>query len=360
VSQSAPSPSSPSPRPACAFDAVLYVAFGGPEGLDEIRPFLANVLRGRRIPPERIEVVAHHYELFDGVSPITAITERQARALEAALQAKGLPLTVHVGARNWRPLLVDTCRRLHEAGARRLLVVLAAAHRSYSSCEQYKQNLWQAQEELLAAGLPPFAIAYVGDWHLAQGVLDAVDDRIAAARATLPEGLRDEARLVFTAHSIPTAMRAADRYVMQLHDSATAVATRLGTRDYALVYQSRSGRPEDPWLEPDVNDYLREAHAGGLRAAILVPIGFLADHIEVLYDLDVEARATADELGLALARAEAVNDHPRFVDALAEAVVEVVQRYGRGRPLSILPAEAPAKRELPPPVRPLRQRSDTV
>ncbi len=344
-----PTPSSRHPGP---FDAVLYLAFGGPEGLDEIRPFLANVLRGRRIPPERIDAVAHHYELFDGVSPITAITERQARALEAMLRARGLALPVHVGARNWRPLLIDTCRTLHAAGARRLLVIIAAAHRSYSSCEQYRQNLWQAQDELAAEGLPPFDLVYAGDWHMAEGVLDAVAERVAAARATLPVTLRDEARLVFTAHSIPTTMVAADCYVRQLRDSATAVASLLRAHDWALVFQSRSGRPEDPWLEPDVNDYLRKARAEGLRAAILVPIGFLADHVEVLYDLDVEARATANDVGLTLARAEAVNDHPRFIEALADVVSKTVSRYGRSRPLSIVPAEAPAKRELPPPVRP--------
>jgi ferrochelatase len=208
------------------------------------------------------------------------------------------------------------------------------------------------QEELAAEGLPPFDIAYTTDWHLAPGVLDAVAARIAAARATLPAPLREGARLVFTAHSIPTTMPVADRYVMQLRDSATSVAALVHSRDWALVFQSRSGRPEDPWLEPDVNDYLREARAGGLEAAILVPIGFLADHVEVLYDLDVEARATADEIGLTLARAEAVNDHPRFIDALADVVSEAVSRYRRGRPLSIVPAEPPAKRELPPPVRP--------
>jgi ferrochelatase len=338
------------------FDAVLYVAFGGPEGPDDIRPFLANVLRGRRIPPARVEEVAHHYERFGGVSPITAITERQARALEAALRAGGASLGVHVGARNWRPMLADTCRALHRAGARHLLVVIAAAHRSYSSCEQYKQNLWQVQEELAAEGLRPFTLTYAGDWHLATGMLDAVADRIATARATLPAAVRDRARLVFTAHSIPRAMRAADRYVLQLRDSASAIAALLHTTDWALVYQSRSGRPGDPWLEPDVNDYLREARAAGLEAAILVPIGFLADHIEVLYDLDVEARATADEIGLPLARAEAVNDHPRFIEALAESVRAVMGRYGRGRPLSIVPAEPPATRELPPPVRPAAAR----
>jgi ferrochelatase len=263
-----------------------------------------------------------------------------------------VPLPVRVGTRNWRPLVVDTCRDLDVAGARRLLVVLAAAHRSYSCCEQYKQNLWQAQEELAAAGLPRFEVAYTGDWHVAPGFVDAVVDRIAAARATLPAEVRDAARIVFTAHSIPTSMSAVDRYVQQLRESATAVATRLGVNDWALVFQSRSGRPEDPWLEPDVNAYLREARAAGLSSAILVPIGFLADHIEVLFDLDVEARETAAEIGLALARAEAVNDHPRFVDALADAVMSAVERYGRGRPLTIVPAEPPARRELPPPVRP--------
>jgi ferrochelatase len=344
--------SSPARATSGPFDAVLFLAFGGPEGLEDIRPFLANVLRGRRIPPARVEEVAHHYERFGGVSPITAITDRQARALEAALAARGRALPVRVGTRNWRPLLVDTCRRLHEAGARRILVVLAAAHRSYSSCEQYKQNLWQAQEELAAAGLPPLAVAYAGDWHTSPGFVDAVVDRIAAARTTLPPGLRDGARLVFTAHSIPTSMAAVDRYVTQLQESAAAVASRLGAGDWTLVFQSRSGRPEDPWLEPDVNDYLREARASGLEAAILVPIGFLADHIEVLFDLDVEARDTAAEIGLALARAEAVNDHPRFIEALADAVCGVIDRYGRGRPLSIVPADPPARRELPPPVRP--------
>jgi len=343
---------SPARAAAAPFDAVLFVGFGGPEGLDDIRPFLANVLRGRRIPPARIEEVAHHYERFGGVSPITEITARQARALEAALHARGVTLPVRVGTRNWRPMLIDTCRELHAAGARRLLMLIASAYRSYSGCEQYKQNLWQVQEELAAEGLRPFDVGYVPDWHLAPGVLDAVADRITAARATLPEGVRDRARLVFTAHSIPTTMAAADRYVMQLRDAAASVAAVVQSRDWALVFQSRSGRPEDPWLEPDVNDYLREARAGGLEAAILVPIGFLADHVEVLYDLDVEARATAEEIGLTMARAEAVNDHPRFIDALADVVIESVARYRRGRPLSIVPAEPPAKRELPPPVKP--------
>ena len=325
------------------------------EGLDDIRPFLANVLRGRRIPPARIEEVAHHYELFGGVSPITAITERQARALEAALRARGLPLPVHVGMRNWRPMLADTCRALHADGARRLLVLIAAAHRSYSSCEQYRQNLWQAQEELRARRAA--AVRHRLRRRLAPGApasLDAVAERIAAARATLPDGAARRAR----GWSSPRT-RSRRRWprpiatCMQLRDSATAVAALLHARRLgagvpepqrtARGSVARAGRERLP---------ARGARRRACEAAILVPIGFLADHVEVLYDLDVEARATADEIGLTLARAEAVNDHPRFIDALADVVSEAVSRYGRGRPLSIVPAEPPAKRELPPPVRP--------
>ena len=325
------------------FDAVLFIAFGGPQGHADIRPFLQNVLRARRIPPERIEAVAHHYELFDGVSPITEITERQAR---------GLALPVHVGMRNWRPLIEDTLRTMAGQGVRRIIGLIAAAQRSYSSCEQYKQNVWQAQEALRADGVAPPDIVYAGDWHRQHGFLDAVAARITDARATLPAEVRERARVVFTAHSIPVTMTAAGTYQRQLMESAQGVAARLGLAEWALTFQSRSGRPEDPWLEPDVNDYLRAERQRGLEAVVLSPIGFVADHIEVLYDLDTEARATCDTEGIASARASAVNDHPGFLDALAEVVALKVQHYRKGRPLPLVPAEAPARREPPPPVRP--------
>jgi protoporphyrin/coproporphyrin ferrochelatase len=334
------------------FDAVLYIAFGGPQGPDDIRPFLQNVLRGRRIPAERIDAVAHHYELFNGVSPLTAITERQARGLATRLDARGLGLPVHIGMRNWRPLLEDTLRDLTMRGARRVIGLIAAAHRSYSSCEQYKQNVWQAQDVLVASGVTPAAIVYASDWHRHTGFIEAVAARIREARATLPVALQSRARVVFTAHSIPTTMSAAATYQRGLRESAEAVASALGVSDWAMTYQSRSGRPEDPWLEPDVNDYLRAERAKGLEAVVLSPIGFLADHIEVLYDLDVEARETCEAEGIAYARASAVNDHPRFLDALADAVTSRVQHYRTGRPLPLLPAEAPARREPPPPIRP--------
>jgi ferrochelatase len=333
------------------FDAVLLIAFGGPLGPSDVRPFLQNVLRARRIPPERIEAVAHHYELFDGVSPITAITERQARGLAERLASRGLDLPVHVGMRNWRPLIEDTLAELAASGVRRLIGVIAAAHRSYSSCEQYRQNVWQAQESLRAAGIAPPSIVYAGDFHQRAAFVEATAARIDDARATLPAALQSQARVVFTAHSIPVNMAAASTYQRQLRESAEAVTVKLKLRDWAIVYQSRSGRPEDPWLEPDVNDYLRAERQKGLEAVVLSPLGFVADHIEVLYDLDVEARETCRAEGIALARASAVNDHPRFLEALAESVALKVQHYRRGRPLAILPAEPPARREPPPQIR---------
>ncbi|HEX5475329.1 MAG TPA: ferrochelatase [Vicinamibacterales bacterium] len=315
------------------FDAVLLVAFGGPQGMADIRPFLANVLRGRRVSPARVEEVAHHYERFGGVSPLTELTVAQARAIEASLAGRGVPLPVHVGMRNWHPYLTDTLAAMSRGGIRRAIGILAAAHRSYSGCLQYRENVAQAQAALRAAGMPNVEITWVADWHEHAGFVDAVADQIRQALTTLPDP--DAARLVFTAHSIPVSMAERYPYRGQLEASARLVAHALGRQDWALVYQSRSGRPEDPWLGPDVSDYLREARPRGLRAAVLSPVGFVCDHIEVLYDLDVEAAETAREIGLPLARAAAVNAHPRFIDALTDAVLDVYARYRGGRPLAL-------------------------
>jgi len=337
------------------FDAVLLVSFGGPLGPDDIRPFLANVLRGRRIPPQRIEEVAHHYELFGGVSPLTAYTMEQAAGLRAHLAARGLPLPVYVGMRNWAPLLPDVLAQMARDGVRRAIGVIAAAHRSYSSCTQYKHNVLQAREAVRAEGLRPVDVTYVGDWHLHDGFLTAAADRVVVARDGLPELLQGRARLVFTAHSVPSSMAGAETYRLQLQTSAADVARRVGVSDWTLVFQSRSGRPEDPWLEPDVNDYLREAHAAGdLEAVILSPIGFVCDHIEVLYDLDQEARQTCERLGIPMVRASAVNAHPAFVSTLADVAVRTWETYKQGRPLTLVHPEQPNARELPPPVTPAR------
>jgi ferrochelatase len=340
---------------AAPFDAVLLVSFGGPQGLEDIRPFLANVLRGRRIPPQRLEEVAHHYELFGGVSPITQYTADQADGLARQLSVRGLDLPIYVGMRNWAPLLPDVLAQMSRDGVRRAIGLIAAAHRSYSSCTQYKQNVLQGREAVFAGGQRPVDVTYVGDWHLHDGFLTAVADHVVRARDTLPASLQGAARLVFTAHSVPTTMAGAATYQRQLHLSAAEVARRLGVDDWALVFQSRSGRPEDPWLEPDVNDYLRSEQArGGLQAVVLSPIGFVCDHIEVLYDLDHEARATCDELGLPMARASAVNAHPAFVETMADMVARTWETYKRGRPIALVHPDQPDARELPPPMTPSR------
>ena len=337
----------------CSFDAVLLIAFGGPGGRDDIRPFLANVLRGRRVTPERVEEVVHHYEIFDGVSPITELTMRQAGALREALAAGAAGVPVYVGMRNWHPYLRDTLAQMSREGVRRAVGVIDAAHRSYSSCTQYRENVADARRALREAGLADVEVTYVDDWHLASGFIDANADHVLAALGSLPEDVRAEAQLVFTAHSIPVTMAQRYPYQRQLEESCAAVAAEVAARNPhpalraphpasrtphpALVFQSRSGRPEDPWLEPDVCDYLAETAAAGARAVVLCPVGFVCDHIEVLYDLDIEARDAANRLGLPLARAAAVNDHPRFVDALASAVLTTIQRYAKGRALPLVP-----------------------
>jgi ferrochelatase len=317
------------------FDAVLLVAFGGPRGPGDVRPFLENVLRGRRVSPERIEEVAHHYERFGGVSPLTALTMAQAQALEASLHARGLPLPVHVGMRNWHPYLLDTLAAMSSAGVRRAIGVLAAAQRSYSGCAQYRENVRDARLALAEAGTVSPAVTYVGDWHDHAGFIEANADHVRQAFDRLPQDKRAGARLVFTAHSIPLSMAASYPYEAQLRASAERIAEAVDLPDWTLVYQSRSGRPGDPWLEPDVCDYLRQERPKGLDALVLCPVGFLCDHVEVLYDLDVEAAEVCAELGITMQRAEAVNVHPRFIDALADAVLDTWASYAGGRPLPL-------------------------
>jgi ferrochelatase len=325
---------------ARAFDAVLVIAFGGPQGREDVRPFLANVLRGRRVSPERVEDVAHHYELFGGISPLTELTTRQAVLLLEELRDRGHDLPVYVGMRNWHPFLEDTLETMARHGVRRAVGFIAAAHRSYSSCTQYRENVEAARAHLRTAALEDVEIVYVGDWHSHPGFVDANADHVRDALTSLPDRVRDRVRLIFTAHSIPSAMAARFPYQRQLEETAQAVANRVGVKDWVLVFQSRSGRPEDPWLGPDVCDYLRQQSAAGLQAAVLCPIGFICDHIEVLYDLDTEAAGVCQELGIPMARAHAVNDHPRFVAAMADAVVDTIERYGGGRPLPIVAGPA--------------------
>jgi ferrochelatase len=276
------------------------------------------------VAPERVEEVAHHYELFGGVSPITELTRRQAEGLRRRLTAAGHPLPVYVGMRNWHPFLADTLREMYEAGHRRAVGFIAAPHASYSSREQYQENVAEARAALRAATGGDIEIDYTDAWFDHPLFIAANAAHVRAARERLPAGARDAARLVFTAHSIPLPMAEASRYREELAESGRLVAAAVGMRDWTVVYQSRSGRPSDPWLEPDVCDYLRQEQANGLRAAVLCPIGFVCDHVEVLYDLDREAADVCRAIGLPMTRAEAVNDDPLFLDMMADVVMKRV------------------------------------
>jgi ferrochelatase len=322
---------------AILFDSVLLISFGGPAGPADIRPFLGRVLQGRRVPPERVEEVAHHYELFGGVSPITELTMRQAEGLRQRLADAGHPLPVYVGMRNWHPLLVDTLRRMHDEGARNAIGFIAAAHHCYSSCQQYRENVADARASLRQATGGDVRVTYVKSWFDHPLFIAANAAHVKEALWQLPVNLRMSARLVFTAHSIPASMADGSRYQEQLHDSAAAVAAEAGL-PWALVYQSRSGRPSDPWLEPDVCDYLRRERAAGLEAAVLCPIGFVCDHIEVLYDLDQEAASVCREIGLPMVRAAAVNHDPIFLDMMADVVIDTIDWYGQSSPLPLAAA----------------------
>jgi ferrochelatase len=294
-------------------DSVLLVAFGGPTAPHEIRPFLEIVTRGRGIPAERLEEVAHHYEQMPGGrSPLAERTFAQARALQQARPA----LPVFVGMRNWHPFLHETLAEMAGKAARRTLAVILSPLRTEASWDRYMQDVFEARARV--AGAPE--VGFAPAWFENPRFVAAVADRARAALSEVPADARPWAPLVFTAHSVPVAMADASPYVLDLTTAVRAVVERLGHARWSIAYQSRSGSPRQPWLEPDVADVLRRLAADGERHAVVVPIGFVCDHVEVLYDLDVEARRVAAAAGLALHRAAAVNDHPEFVAMLADLV----------------------------------------
>ena len=303
------------------YDAILIVGFGGPERPDDVMPFLENVTRGRNIPRERLLEVAEHYMHFGGVSPINAQVRELIAALEPELRAHGVDLPIYWGNRNWHPLLPDTMRRMVDDGVKHALGVVLAAYSSYSSCRQYRENVMAARE---ATGPEAPIVDKMRVWYNHPDFIAANADRLREALATLPEGVRDGVHVAFTAHSIPSSMAAGCDYEKQLTETArlTAEAVGIPAERWKLVYQSRSGRPEDPWLEPDILDHIADLKAKGVDAVAIAPIGFLSDHMEVLFDLDEEAAHKAAELGMAFARAGTVGTHPRFVGMLRELIVE--------------------------------------
>ena len=303
------------------YDALLLVSFGGPEGMADVSPFLDQVLRGRNVPPERRREVAHHYERFGGVSPINAQNRALLEALRVELDAHGPRLPLYWGNRNWHPFLADTLRAMAGDGVRRALAFVTSAYSSYSGCRQYLEDIARARAEV---GPSAPAVDKLRAFHDHPGFVEANVERVREALETLPAGRRAAARIAFTAHSIPEAMAKGSDYVRQLRETCALVAARVPHAEWALVYQSRSGSPQQPWLEPDILDHLDALRAEGVADVVVAPVGFVSDHMEVVYDLDTEARERAAALGLGFVRAGTAGTHPAFVRMVRELIQERV------------------------------------
>jgi ferrochelatase len=302
------------------YDALLVVSFGGPESRAEVLPFLENVLRGRNVPRERMLQVAEHYYHFDGISPINQQVRDLITALKAELEAHGHKLPIYWGNRNWHPMLADTMREMKQDGIRHALAFVTSAYSSYSGCRQYREDIARARD---AAGEGAPSVDKIRAFFNHPGFVEAAQDRLAQALSEVPESARENVQAVYTAHSIPLSMANACDYVSQLEEARRLLSQTLGIRNDALVYQSRSGAPGQPWLEPDILDHLRTVSVQGLAtAAVIAPIGFLSDHMEVLYDLDVEAKQLCESLKLPMVRAGTVGVHPRMIGAIRQLIEE--------------------------------------
>jgi protoporphyrin/coproporphyrin ferrochelatase len=311
------------PAPAGRREALLVLSFGGPEGNDDVLPFLENVTRGRGIPRERLLEVAEHYHHFGGVSPINDQNKALIAAIEKEFAAAGIDLPVYWGNRNWAPYVEDTWRQMADDGIEHAYVFATSAYASFSGCRQYHEDIARARAAYgHDSTRPPMTAEKLPHYFDTPGFVQANADALAAAIASLPEHLRDTARLVATAHSIPNAMAAVagpdgHAYETELLAAAERVVAEVAPgRSFDLVWQSRSGPPSVPWLEPDVNDHLRALAASGEAAVVLFPVGFVSDHLEVIWDLDNEAKQTAEEVGLAFARAATAGTHPAFVESI--------------------------------------------
>jgi ferrochelatase len=302
------------------YDAVLVVSFGGPESPEEVIPFLENVLRGRNVPRERMLAVAEHYYHFGGKSPINQQTRELIAALENELAQHGPKLPVYWGNRNWHPMLAETLQRMRQDGIRRALAFVTSAYSSYSGCRQYREDIVRAQNEI-GPGAPE--VDKLRAFFNHPGFVEATEDRLRDALSQVPADARHNVQIAYTAHSIPLAMANTCDYVPQLEEVRKLVSARVGVANNALVYQSRSGAPGQAWLEPDILDYLREVKARNLAGAVvLAPISFISDHMEVLYDLDIEAQQLCNSLALPMVRAKTVGVHPKFIGMIRELILE--------------------------------------
>ncbi|HSR51626.1 MAG TPA: ferrochelatase [Acidobacteriota bacterium] len=315
---------------ASSYDALVVVSFGGPEAMEDVMPFLENVLRGKNVPRERMLEVAEHYKMFDGVSPINEQNRDLIEALKKEFEEHQLDLPIYWGNRNWHPLLPDTLQQMSEDGVERSLAFFTSAYSSYSGCRQYRENIQEARRQV---GERAPVIDKMRVFFNHPGFIEANADYVGAALKKL-SGQGREAMILFTAHSIPTGMAENCRYEDQLREASRLVAEAVGHEQYRLVYQSRSGPPQQPWLEPDICDALDEVHEQGVRQVVISPIGFVSDHLEVVYDLDHEAAEHCEELGIEMARAPSAGVHPAFVSMVRELVQE---RILDGQPRALGP-----------------------
>ncbi|MCA9104041.1 MAG: ferrochelatase [Pirellulaceae bacterium] len=302
-----------------SYDALIVVSFGGPEGPDDVMPFLENVLRGKPVPRERMLEVAEHYQHFGGVSPINQQNRELIAALRGELLEHDIDLPIYWGNRNWHPLIGDTMRRMREDGVKRALAFVTSAFSSYSGCRQYRENWGVCQTEL---GSDAPQIDKLRVFYNHPGYLEPVMRNVRQALDAIEPARRAAARVVFTAHSIPLSMNEGSRYTIQLEEACRLVGESLDGQAWDLVYQSRSGPPSQPWLEPDILDHLRRLDEQGISDVVIMPIGFVSDHMEVLFDLDTEAKDLAASLGMNLVRAATVGNDPRYIQMIRELVVE--------------------------------------
>jgi ferrochelatase len=301
------------------YDAVLLIGFGGPTRREEIRPYLENVLRGRPVSPERFEEVAHNYEAIGCRSPFNELTFRQAEGLRRLLKRAGPQLPVYVGMRNWHPLFAETLEQMISDGIRHAIGIILAAHQGEASWGRYQVSLKEGTTQVQAKmGVDCPSIDYCEPWFKHPLFIEAVTDKLRCKMDKVPFDQTDHFKLLFTAHSVPTQL--SRPYQDQLMETCAAVATEIGLKEWELVYQSRSGNPRDPWLEPDVCDAIERLAGEGCKNVVVAPIGFVCDHVEVLFDLDLKARQVAEARGMGFYRACTVNDHPSFIRMLADVV----------------------------------------
>src|SRR5215207_9200207 len=320
---------------ARTYDALLVLSFGGPEGMDDVMPFLENVTRGRNIPRERLQEVAEHYAHFGGVSPINGQNRALIAALERELADHDIDLPIYFGNRNWHPLLQDTIELMRADGVKNGLLFVTSAYSSYSSCRQYREDVSRALEAL---GEYDMRFDKIRVFYNHPGFVEPMARRVRDALESLLRDRRAAAEIVFTAHSIPVSMAKGCAYERQLREVSRLVAGLAGGARYRLAWQSRSGPPHVPWLEPDILDELDHLHASGVEEVIVVPIGFISDHLEVLFDLDVEAQNRAQQLGMNMIRVATVGTDPVFVATIRELIEERFQENPERRFLGELGA----------------------